>query len=77
MAEIEVVYVTASRDATRETGPRRRSVRVPHGVPLPRVGESVIIDFDEGLPTRWAVRDVVHVLEGGDHVVVVTLEAPS
>ncbi|GLS61494.1 hypothetical protein [Methylobacterium haplocladii] len=46
------------------------------GDPLPRIGESVIIDFDAGAPARWIVQDVAHVIEDDRHGVVVRLALP-
>ena len=75
MAQVEVVYVTKRREA-RDEIPKRRSLPHAPGEPLPRIGESVILDFDGGAPTRWIVQDVAHVLDGGQHEIVVTLAAP-
>ena len=72
MAEIEVVYVTTGRTEA----PKRRALAHEPGQPLPRIGESVIIDFEEGAPTRWIVQDVAHVIEGERHGVVIRLAAP-
>lgn len=76
MSEVEIVYVTASRKDGRDGGPKRRAVRHEAGIPLPRLGESVIIEFDAGAPTRWIVMEVVHVVEEGRRSVIVTLAAP-
>lgn len=76
MAEIEIVYVTTSRSEHRNVPPKRRALSYELGDPLPRIGERVIIDFDEGVPTRWILQDVAHVIEDERHGVVVRLAAP-
>ena len=76
VTEIEVVYVTVSRKDERDGAPKRRVLPYRLGDPLPRMGESVIVDFDEGAPTRWIVQDIVHVLDGDRHGIVVKLAAP-
>ncbi|MET0257333.1 MAG: hypothetical protein ABW179_02035 [Methylobacterium sp.] len=76
MAEIEIVYVTTSRNEQRGAPPKRRVFPYEHGDPLPRIGESVIIEFDAGTPSRWIVQDVAHVIEAQRHGVVVRLAAP-
>lgn len=76
MAEIEIVYVATSRSEQRNIPPKRRALPYELGDPLPRIGESVIIDFDDGVPSRWIVQDVAHVIEEDRHGVVVQLAAP-
>lgn len=76
LSEVEIVYVTASRKDGRDGAPKRRTIRHEAGVPLPRLGESVIIEFDAGAPMRWIVMEVAHVLEEGHRGVIVTLAAP-
>lgn len=76
MAEIEIVYVTTSRNDQPGGPPKRRALPYELGDPLPRIGESVIIEFDGGAPSRWIVQDVAHVIEHGRHDVVVRLAPP-
>lgn len=76
MRETEVVYVTGGRAEAQGAQPKRRAFLYQLGDPLPRIGESVIVDFEEGAPTRWIVQDVVHVVEEERHGIVIRLAAP-
>lgn len=76
LSEIEIVYVTVSRKDARDHVPKRRALPYERGDPLPRLGESVIIDFEAGSPTRWIVQDVAHVIDSERRGIVVKLAAP-
>ena len=70
-----IVYVMVSKEAHSDR-PKRRARPYNLGEPLPRMGESVIINFEDGTSTRRIVQDVAQVIEGERRGIVVKLAAP-
>ncbi len=76
MSDIDVVFLAP--DAVSGHGVRslRRTIAFSPGQPVPRIGECVIIGFEDE-PARWLVEDVAHIFDRDAHGIAIKLTAPE